>query len=74
MSDAARVAVVTGASRGAGRGIATALELAQRYGIVDERGRRPPSHREMLGAPRAERRGDQIVRRALRRRRESPFR
>ncbi len=28
-------------------------ELAQRYGIVDEGGRRPPSHREMLGAPRA---------------------
>lgn len=28
-------------------------ELAQRYGITDEGGRRPPSHREMLGAPRA---------------------
>ena len=27
-------------------------ELAQRYGITDEAGRQPPSHREMLGAPR----------------------
>ncbi|GJF16959.1 short-chain dehydrogenase [Mycolicibacterium cyprinidarum] len=27
-------------------------ELAQRYGITDKGGRRPPSHREMLGAPR----------------------
>ena len=27
-------------------------ELAQRYGITDEGGRRPPSHREALGAPR----------------------
>ena len=27
-------------------------ELAERYGITDEGGRRPPSHREMLGAPR----------------------
>lgn len=27
-------------------------ELAQRYGITDEGGRRPPSHREMLGSPR----------------------
>ena len=27
-------------------------ELAERYGITDEDGRRPPSHREMLGAPR----------------------
>jgi hypothetical protein len=27
-------------------------ELAQRYGITDEDGRHPPSHREMLGAPR----------------------
>jgi NAD(P)-dependent dehydrogenase (short-subunit alcohol dehydrogenase family) len=27
-------------------------ELAARYGITDEGGRRPPSHREMLGAPR----------------------
>lgn len=27
-------------------------ELATRYGITDEAGRRPPSHREMLGAPR----------------------
>lgn len=27
-------------------------ELAQRYGITDEDGRIPPSHREMLGAPR----------------------
>jgi NAD(P)-dependent dehydrogenase (short-subunit alcohol dehydrogenase family) len=27
-------------------------ELAQRYGITDEDGRQPPSHREMLGAPR----------------------
>jgi NAD(P)-dependent dehydrogenase (short-subunit alcohol dehydrogenase family) len=29
-----------------------AAELAERYGITDEGGRRPPSHREMLGAPR----------------------
>jgi NAD(P)-dependent dehydrogenase (short-subunit alcohol dehydrogenase family) len=27
-------------------------ELAQRYGITDEDGRQPPSHRAMLGAPR----------------------
>jgi NAD(P)-dependent dehydrogenase (short-subunit alcohol dehydrogenase family) len=27
-------------------------ELATRYGIVDEGGRQPPSHRDMLGAPR----------------------
>ncbi len=27
-------------------------ELAQRYGITDEGGRRPPSHRDVLGAPR----------------------
>ncbi|CAM4084074.1 3-oxoacyl-[acyl-carrier-protein] reductase FabG [Mycobacterium basiliense] len=27
-------------------------ELAERYGITDEGGRRPPSHRAMLGAPR----------------------
>ncbi len=27
-------------------------ELAVRYGITDEGGRQPPSHREMLGAPR----------------------
>jgi NAD(P)-dependent dehydrogenase (short-subunit alcohol dehydrogenase family) len=27
-------------------------ELAQRYGITDEGGRRPASHREMLGSPR----------------------
>jgi NAD(P)-dependent dehydrogenase (short-subunit alcohol dehydrogenase family) len=27
-------------------------ELATRYGITDEGGRRPPSHREMLGSPR----------------------
>ncbi|AJK79833.1 SDR family NAD(P)-dependent oxidoreductase [Mycobacterium avium] len=27
-------------------------ELAQRYGITDEGGRRPPSHRDMLGSPR----------------------
>lgn len=27
-------------------------ELADRYGITDEGGRRPPSHREALGAPR----------------------
>jgi NAD(P)-dependent dehydrogenase (short-subunit alcohol dehydrogenase family) len=27
-------------------------ELAQRYGITDEGGRRPPSHREAMGAPR----------------------
>lgn len=29
-----------------------AAELAQRYGITDEGGRRPPSHRDALGAPR----------------------
>lgn len=29
-----------------------AAELADRYGITDEDGRRPPSHREMLGSPR----------------------
>ncbi len=29
-----------------------AAELAQQYGITDEDGRQPPSHREMLGAPR----------------------
>lgn len=29
-----------------------AAELAHRYGITDEDGRQPPSHREMLGAPR----------------------
>ena len=29
-----------------------AAELAHRYGITDEGGRRPPSHRDMLGAPR----------------------
>ena len=27
-------------------------ELADRYGITDEGGRKPPSHRDMLGAPR----------------------
>jgi hypothetical protein len=27
-------------------------ELATRYGITDAGGRRPPSHREMLGSPR----------------------
>jgi NAD(P)-dependent dehydrogenase (short-subunit alcohol dehydrogenase family) len=27
-------------------------EIAQRYGILDEDGRTPPSHREMLGSPR----------------------
>ncbi|MEV3901020.1 SDR family NAD(P)-dependent oxidoreductase [Mycobacterium sp. NPDC050551] len=27
-------------------------ELAQRYGVTDEEGRTPPSHREVLGAPR----------------------
>ncbi|MGB0972176.1 MAG: short-chain dehydrogenase, partial [Mycobacterium sp.] len=27
-------------------------ELGQQYGITDEGGRTPPSHREMLGAPR----------------------
>jgi NAD(P)-dependent dehydrogenase (short-subunit alcohol dehydrogenase family) len=27
-------------------------ELAERYGITDEGGRRPPSHREMMGSPR----------------------
>ena len=30
-----------------------AAELAARYGLTDEGGRRPPSHREALGAPRA---------------------
>ena len=29
-----------------------AAELATRYGITDEGGRTPPSHRQMLGAPR----------------------
>jgi NAD(P)-dependent dehydrogenase (short-subunit alcohol dehydrogenase family) len=29
-----------------------AAELALRYGITDEDGRQPPSHRDMLGAPR----------------------
>jgi len=29
-----------------------AAELAARYGITDDGGRRPPSHREALGAPR----------------------
>ena len=29
-----------------------AAELAERYGLTDEAGRRPPSHRETLGAPR----------------------
>jgi NAD(P)-dependent dehydrogenase (short-subunit alcohol dehydrogenase family) len=29
-----------------------AAELADRYGLTDEGGRRPPSHRETLGAPR----------------------
>ena len=28
-------------------------ELADRYGITDEGGRKPPSHRDMLGAPRS---------------------
>jgi hypothetical protein len=27
-------------------------ELATRYGITDEGGRVPPSHRDMLGSPR----------------------
>jgi hypothetical protein len=27
-------------------------ELAHRYGITDDDGRQPPSHREMFGAPR----------------------
>ncbi|BBZ42506.1 SDR family NAD(P)-dependent oxidoreductase [Mycobacterium conspicuum] len=27
-------------------------ELAERYGITDEGGRRPPSHRQMMGSPR----------------------
>lgn len=27
-------------------------ERAQRYGITDEGGRRPPSHRDVMGAPR----------------------
>ena len=30
-----------------------AAELADRYAITDEDGRRPPSHRDVLGAPRA---------------------
>ena len=29
-----------------------AAELAERYGLTDEAGRRPPSHRDALGAPR----------------------
>jgi len=29
-----------------------AAELAARYGLTDEGGRRPPSHREALGSPR----------------------
>ena len=29
-----------------------AAEIAERYGITDEDGRQPPSHREMMGAPR----------------------
>jgi len=29
-----------------------AAELAGRYGITDDGGRRPPSHRDALGAPR----------------------
>ena len=29
-----------------------AAELASRYGITDDGGRRPPSHRDALGAPR----------------------
>jgi hypothetical protein len=29
-----------------------AAELAARYGLTDEGGRRPPSHRDALGAPR----------------------
>lgn len=37
-----------------------AAELAQRYGITDDGGRQPPSHRDMLGAPRTP--GDVIVR------------
>ena len=37
-----------------------AAELADRYGITDDGGRRPPSHREALGAPRAP--SDVIVR------------
>jgi hypothetical protein len=27
-------------------------ELAQRYGITDDGGRQPPSHRDWLGSPR----------------------
>jgi len=27
-------------------------ELAERYGITDEEGRRPPSHRVVMGSPR----------------------
>jgi hypothetical protein len=27
-------------------------EIAQRYGLTDEDGRQPPSHRDMMGAPR----------------------
>ena len=31
---------------------AIGAELAERYGVTDEGGRRPPSHREMMGSPR----------------------
>ena len=27
-------------------------ELAERYGVTDEAGRQPPSHRDMMGGPR----------------------
>ncbi|MCV6983102.1 SDR family NAD(P)-dependent oxidoreductase [Mycolicibacterium pulveris] len=37
-----------------------AAELAARYGITDEGGRKPPSHRDMLGSPRTP--SDVIVR------------
>ncbi len=33
-------------------GPAYGAELAARYGITEESGRRPPSHRNALGAPR----------------------
>ncbi|MGE2835027.1 SDR family NAD(P)-dependent oxidoreductase [Mycobacterium sp. SMC-4] len=40
-----------GASEFSGHAL-IAAEVAERYGISDEGGRRPPSHRDMLGAPR----------------------
>ena len=39
-----------------------AAELATRYGITDEGGRRPPSHREVLGFPKGTQlRGDSLI-------------